>query len=99
MSNTKQPNVVLIVTDHWFGSLLGIAGHPSVQTPTLDELARNGVRFTNVYSEHPVCLPARRTIMTGVTARRHGDRVFSPRMPMPGTSSSKATRRSAASTS
>ena len=78
-----RPNVVLIVADHWFGSLLGIAGHPSVQTPTLDELARNGVRFTNAYSENPVCLGARRSIMTGTTPRTHGDRVFNPTLPMP----------------
>ena len=78
-----KPNVVLIVTDHWFGSLLGIAGHPSVQTPTLDELARNGVRLTNHYSENPVCLGARRSIMTGTTPRTHGDRVFNPKLPMP----------------
>ena len=79
----KKPNVVLIITDHWFGSLLGIAGHPSVQTPTLDELARNGIRFTNHYAENPVCLGARRSIMTGTTPRTHGDRVFNPKLPMP----------------
>lgn len=78
-----KPNVVLIVTDHWFGSLLGIAGHPSIQTPTLDELSRNGIRFTNHYSENPVCLGARRSIMTGTTPRTHGDRVFNPKLPMP----------------
>ena len=81
--NTIRPNVLLIVTDHWFGSLFGCAGHPAVQTPTLDEIARCGTRFTNAYSEYPVCLPARRTLMTGVTARTHGDRVFNPMLPMP----------------
>ena len=78
-----RPNVLLIVTDHWFGDLLGIAGHPAVQTPALDQLARNGLRFTNAYSEHPVCLPARRSLMTGTSARRHGDRSFQPTLEMP----------------
>lgn len=79
----KQPNVLLISTDHWPASLLGVAGHPAIQTPTLDQLAKNGTRFTNCYAECPVCIPARRTLMTGTTPRTHGDRVFHETMPMP----------------
>jgi arylsulfatase len=75
--------VLLVVTDHWSAPLLGVAGHPVVQTPTLDTLARSGVRFTNAYSECPVCIPARRTLMTGTTTRTHGDRVFKETLPMP----------------
>ena len=79
----KRPNILMIVTDHWPAHLLGTAGHPVVKTPGLDELAANGTRFINCYSECPVCIPARRTLMTGQTPKSHGDRVFSPRMPMP----------------
>ncbi|HYF49043.1 MAG TPA: sulfatase-like hydrolase/transferase [Planctomycetota bacterium] len=71
-----HPNVLLIVADHWFGSLLGCAGHPAIQTPTLDQLAANGTRFTRAYSESPVCGPARRCLMTGTSPRVHGDRLF-----------------------
>lgn len=78
----NQPNVLLITTDHWPATLLGCAGHPAVQTPTLDALARSGTRFTNAYSESPVCVPARRTIMTGTTPRTHGDRKMGS-APMP----------------
>ena len=78
-----KPNILLIVTDHWSARLLGVAGHPAIRTPTLDQLARCGVRFTNAYSEHPVCIPARRTIMTGTSAREHGDRTFQAKLPMP----------------
>ena len=78
-----RPNVLLIVADHWPAALLGAAGHPAVYTPTLNTLCRNGVRFTNCYSEHPVCIPARRSLMTGTTARTHGDRRFQPRLEMP----------------
>jgi len=77
-----HPNVLLIVTDHWPAALLGAAGHPAVHTPVLDQLCRNGVRFTSCYSETPVCLPARRTLMTGCTPRQHGDRTFQPYRPM-----------------
>lgn len=78
-----RPHVLLITTDHWPASLLGVAGHPLVQTPTLDQLARNGTRFTNAYSECPVCIPARRTLMTGMPPRGHGDRTFQTTLPMP----------------
>ena len=80
---TKQPNVLLIATDHWPASLLGCAGHPVVQTPTLDELARSGRRFTNAYAECPVCIPARRTLMTGLSPRSHGIRDNLSTAPMP----------------
>lgn len=80
---TERPNVLLVTADQWSGRWLGAAGHPDVRTPTLDQLARNGVRYTRAYSAHPVCIPARRTLMTGTTARTHGDRVFAETMPMP----------------
>ena len=53
-----------------------------IQTPTLDSLARSGIRFTNAYAECPVCIPARRTLMTGTSPRSHGDRVAEEK-PMP----------------
>jgi arylsulfatase A-like enzyme len=81
MSN--RPNVLLVSTDHWPASLFGGMGHPAIQTPTLDQLAKNGIRFTNAYSECPVCIPARRTLMTGTTPRTHGDRVFKETLKMP----------------
>lgn len=83
MSATEKPHVLLINVDHWPGVLLGRAGHPVIQTPTLDQLALNGVLFTNAYSECPVCIPARRTLMTGTLPRTHGDRVYHPGFPMP----------------
>jgi len=73
---SSQPNVLLITTDHWPAALLGCAGHPTIQTPTLDELARSGTRFTNAYAECPVCIPARRTLVTGQTPRAHGLRTM-----------------------
>jgi len=78
-----RPNVLLITVDQWPGDLLGCAGHPVIETPTIDRLAANGRRFTRAYSESPICIPARRTMMTGTSPRRHGDRVFQPALPMP----------------
>ena len=52
-------------------------------TPTLAQLAHNGVWYSNAYSACPSCIPARRSLMTGVTARTHGDRVFNEHLEMP----------------
>ncbi len=68
----QKPNVLLICTDHWPGRLLRMAGHQQVMTPTLSQLARGGVYFPNAYSACPVCVPARRTLMTGLSPASHG---------------------------
>jgi arylsulfatase len=64
-----RPNILLVTADHWPGHLLGAAGHTCIQTPTLDELARSGRRYCRAYSEAPLCVPARRALMTGRAPR------------------------------
>ena len=78
-----KKNVLLVTVDHWPGDLLGCAGRPDILSPTLDALARCGVRFSSAYSTTPVCIPARRELMTGTCAKTHGDRGFSEMMDMP----------------
>ncbi len=80
---TSRPNVLLICTDHWPGLLTRPAGHSVVMTPTIAQLAQNGAWYSNAYSTCPTCIPARRSLMTGLTARTHGDRVFKEWEPMP----------------
>ena len=82
MAETR-PNVLLICADHWGAEHFGFAGHPAVMTPGLNEIMSCGVRYSNAYSECPVCIPARRTLMTGQSARTHGDRVYNDALPMP----------------
>ncbi|MBI2441231.1 MAG: sulfatase-like hydrolase/transferase [Lentisphaerae bacterium] len=77
-----KPNVLLICVDHWPGPLMQAMGHERILTPTLNQLARSGVLFSQAYSATPTCIPARRTLMTGTTARTHGDRVFKERLEM-----------------
>ncbi|GAB2609963.1 arylsulfatase [Kribbella endophytica] len=67
-----QPNVILICVDEWRGDALSCAGHPYVETPHLDELARSGVRFSNGYSATPTCVPARVALFTGQSQEAHG---------------------------
>ena len=79
----KRKNVLFICVDEWPGYLFGHEGRSDVMTPTIDFLASEGIRMENAYSECPVCIPARRSLMTGLSPRHHGDRVYSDRMPMP----------------
>lgn len=65
-------NVILICTDQWRGDCLGSAGHRVVKTPYLDGLAARGIRFSNAYSASPTCVPARMTMLTGLSAAHHG---------------------------
>lgn len=82
-TDKSKTNVLMICVDHWPGRLLGGEGHPHIHTPTLDQLCDNGVRFSNAYSCHPTCIPARRSLMTGTSARTHGDRIFNQTLRMP----------------
>ena len=67
-----QPNIVLIMADQFRGDCLGIAGHPDIQTPHLDTLAAQGIRFENAYSACPSCIAARAALMTGRAQQHHG---------------------------
>ncbi len=78
-----RKNVLLVTVDEWPARLMGAAGHPVIETPTLDALARAGTRYTNAYSETPVCVPARRSLMTGTDPRTHGDRIAQGTLRMP----------------
>ncbi|HWL51945.1 MAG TPA: sulfatase-like hydrolase/transferase [Chthoniobacteraceae bacterium] len=67
-----SPNILLIVADQFRGDCLASSGHPVVMTPNLDELVANGVSFTRAYSTCPSCIPARRSLLTGLHPARHG---------------------------
>ena len=71
-SDRVRPNILLITSDQHRADAMGVAGHPVVQTPHLDQLAFEGVRFTRTYSDCPVCIPSRTTIITGRQAHLNG---------------------------
>ena len=64
----ERPNIVFVCSDQHSHRYSGYAGHPIVQTPNLDRLAKCGVAFDNAYSGNPVCVPARTSLMTGMYA-------------------------------
>lgn len=61
----KQPNILFILCDQFRWDCLSIMGHPTVDTPNLDSLAKQGTLFTNAYSPAPSCVPARASLFTG----------------------------------
>ena len=68
----KRPNVIVILTDDMGYADLGCYGSPDIRTPHIDGLAKAGVRFTNFYSNGPVCTPTRAGLMTGRWQQRVG---------------------------
>ena len=61
----KLPNIVFIIVDDMGYHDLGCYGSKTIQTPNLDRMAKEGMRFTHAYSGCTVCAPARSTLMTG----------------------------------
>lgn len=67
-----RPNIVFILIDDMGWTDLGCMGSPFYETPNVDRLAREGMRFTQAYAACTVCSPTRASIMTGkYPARLH----------------------------
>src|ERR1700752_5516617 len=61
----RRPNVLFILADDLGYGDLSCYGRPDYQTPALDRLAREGVKFTSNYAAAPVCTPTRCAYVTG----------------------------------
>ena len=69
---TRKPRKVLFITaDQWRGECLSALGHPSVNTPHLDRLARQSVLFRRHYAQCSPCGPARTSLLTGLYMMNH----------------------------
>ncbi|NQT04257.1 MAG: sulfatase-like hydrolase/transferase, partial [Planctomycetes bacterium] len=60
-----RPNFLFILADDFGWSQLGCYGSDFYETPNIDRLARQGMKFTDAYAACPVCSPTRASIMTG----------------------------------
>lgn len=67
-----KPNVVILFCDDLGYGDLACYGHEEIKTPRLDQLASEGVRFTDFYSASPLCSPSRAGLMTGRNPTRMG---------------------------
>ena len=63
--NVQQPNILFILCDDMGYGDLACYGQPYIHTPNIDQMAREGMRFTQAYAGSPVSAPSRATIMTG----------------------------------
>lgn len=68
----RPPNFIVVVVDDLRFDDLGVAGHPFVETPTIDRMAREGTRFLNAFATTPLCSPSRACILTGQYAHTNG---------------------------
>lgn len=68
----KQPNIIFLVTDDQRADTMGCTGNTIIQTPNMDALAANGVRFKNAFVTTSICASSRASIFTGQWTRRHG---------------------------
>lgn len=79
---SSQPNILFLISDDHSAISVGAYGNPSVQTPNLDRLSREGVRFTRAYVTSPQCSPSRSSIYTGQAAHSTGtSRLHTPLRP------------------
>jgi arylsulfatase A len=61
----KRYNIILLVADDLGRNDIGCYGTGFIETPRLDQMAKEGLRFTNAYSAAPLCSPTRASIITG----------------------------------
>ena len=65
ITKSKEPNIVYIMSDELAYFELSHMGNPYIKTPRIDQMVKEGIRFTNAYAGSPVCAPLRCNLMTG----------------------------------
>ncbi len=68
----KRPNVLFIAIDDLNDWVSCLGGHPQVETPNIDRLAKRGVLFSNAHCQAPICNPSRVSLLTGVRPSTSG---------------------------
>ena len=68
----KRPNIIFILSDDQAWGDYSFMGHPHIQTPYIDQLAKESATYTRGYVSSPLCGPSLATIITGKYAFQHG---------------------------
>jgi len=69
---SNKRNIIFILIDDQRYDAMSCMGHPFLQTPNIDRLARGGAHFKNAFVTTSLCSPSRATVLTGQYAHRHG---------------------------
>ena len=67
-----RPNIVFVISDDHRFDMMGVAGNPSIHTPNLDRLAKEGTHFRQATVHVPQCSPARAQLLTGLPPHQNG---------------------------
>jgi arylsulfatase A-like enzyme len=67
----RRPNILYIMTDYHVPSAMSCYGNKILDTPNLDRLANEGVRFNNCFVTNSLCAPGRATVLTGCYSNIH----------------------------
>ncbi len=70
-AESKQPNIVFILIDDLRSDMFEYQGHPFIETPSIDRLAREGIEFENAFVTTSLCSPSRASFMTGMYMHHH----------------------------
>lgn len=68
----SPPPILILMTDQQRADALGCAGTDILETPHMDRLAAEGVRFANAFTTCPICMPARASFVSGLYCHNHG---------------------------
>jgi arylsulfatase A-like enzyme len=72
----KRPNIVFIMSDDHASQAISAYGSKLIQTPNIDRLAKEGMKFENCFVTNSICTPSRAAILTGKYAHQNGVPVF-----------------------
>ena len=70
--NDPRPNFVIVLVDDLRWDALPTSGHPFIESPNLERIAREGAVFDNAFVTTPLCSPSRASFLTGQYVRNHG---------------------------
>ena len=79
----QRPNILWVTIEDTSPQFIGCYGNPDARTPVIDQLAKEGVRFTNAFSTGTVCSPSRSCIITGVKTYKTGTGNHRSNFPIP----------------
>ena len=71
VAGENQRNIIFILADDHRFDAMGFAGHPFLETPNLDRMAKRGAWFENAFVTTSLCSPSRASIVTGQYAHNH----------------------------